>query len=181
MDSSRSAERARSILLLIFLFSVGVVLVTTVYGIIMSIIQGTEVVGQTFVDVEFPPIHIFPFFYMKPVSWLFAAIIALVHSTLELGKNRISRLSPFKKALVKLAAFIVGTLASYEVFFNFTLWSGLIGANAILGHLDPDLIINPFPNPKISWNIVFATKMYLALMIACFYTFIFISRSESQT
>jgi len=173
-----SSERPKRMLLVLWLFSLGVVIVTTVYGVTMSLIQGVEVVGQTFVDVEFPPIHIFPFFYMKPISWLFAGILCFAYCTLELKKETIRNLPTSVKSLTKIVVFMVGTLAFYEVLFNFTLWGGLIAANATLGHLDPDIMINPFPNPKIPWNIVFATKMYLATVIVTFYTFVFISRLD---
>ncbi len=168
-------------LLVLWLFSLGVVILTTVYGVTMSLIQGIEVVGQTFVDVEFPPIHIFPFFYMKPISWLFAGILCLAYCTLELKKEAISNLSTSIRSLAKIVLFMVGTLATYEVLFNFTLWGGLIAANATLGHLNPDIMTNPFPNPKIPWNIVFATKMYLATVVVTFYGFIFTSRLERES
>jgi hypothetical protein len=178
LDISTPSERAKSLIRIVWIFSIGIIAVTTAYGVIMSVVQGTEIVGQTFVDVEFPPIHIFPIFYMKPVSWLFAAIVAFVFSSLELWKERVRMLSPLIKTVIKTSTFMVCALAFYEVLFNFTLWSGLIGANAVLGHVNPDLIINPFPNPKIPWNIVFATKMYLALVISTAYCFIFINRLE---
>jgi type III secretory pathway component EscS len=175
-----SAEMTNKILGIIWLFSLGVVIITTVYGVAMSVIQGIEVVGQTFVDVEFPPIHIFPFFYMKPISWLFAAILSLTYCTIELKKESIRNLSPFVKGVTKIVAFMIGILAAYEVLFNFTLWGGLIAADATLGHLNPDLMINPFPNPKIPWNIVFATKIYLATMIVSFYYFLSVNRMQKS-
>jgi len=180
VDLSTPAEKSRSILRVVGLFSLIVVLVTTIYGVTMSIILNIEIVGQTFVNVEFPPIHIFPIFYMKPVSWLSFAIVSLVYCTLELGKERVKTLSPFKKEAVRLAAFVIGFMALYEVFFNFTLWSGLIARDSILGRLNPDLIYNPFPNPDIPWSIVFATKMYLVTTIICFYAFYFLTRLDRE-
>ncbi|MEM2094730.1 MAG: hypothetical protein QXI32_05480 [Candidatus Bathyarchaeia archaeon] len=164
----------------LWLFSLCIIIVTVVYGVTMSFIHGVEVVGQTFVDVEFPPIHVFPFFYMKPISWLFAAIICISYCSLELKKDAIRKRSQFAKSMAKIVVFMIGTLASYEVLFNFTLWSGLIAADATLGRLNPDLMVNPFPNPKIPWNIVFATKIYLATTIVSFYSFIFLSRLDSE-
>jgi hypothetical protein len=176
IDLSTPSERSRSIFRVVGLLSLVVVLVTTTYGIIMSIILNVDVVGQTFVNVEFPPIHIFPIFYMKPVSWLSASIIILVYCTLELGKDRINALSLSVKELTKLMMFVIGSMALYEVLFNFTLWSGLIASDAILGNLNPDIIVNPFPNPQIPWSIVFATKMYLIATIATYYSFYFITK-----
>jgi hypothetical protein len=181
IDLSTQAERTRSILRAVGLFSLIVVLVTTIYGVVMSIRMNVEVVGQTFVNVEFPPFHIFPIFYMKPVSWLSLSIVSLVYCTLELGKDRIRALSTSVKEAVRYLAFISGFMALYEVLFNFTLWSGLIASDAILGKFNPDLIINPFPNPAIPWSIVFATKMYLVVVAIGFYTFYFLSKLSRES
>ena len=163
---------------IVAIISLIVIVVTTSYGIVMSIIHGVEVVGQTFVDVEFPPIHIFPIFYMKPVTWLSSAILLFAYSILELSKNRIIQATKVERNFAKILAFIVGSLAGYEVLFNFTLWSGLIAAESLTGILNPDLIINPFPNTKIPWNINFASKMYFSLVIVTAYFFITVSRIE---
>jgi len=181
VDLSTPTERRRSIFRVAGLFSLAVVLVTTIYGVVMSIVLNVEVVGQTFVNVEFPPIHVFPIFYMKPVTWLSAATVSLVYCTLELGKERIKALSPFKKELVRFLAFVLGFMALYEVLFNFSLWSGLMASGAILGQLNPDNLINPFPNPEVPWSIVFATKMSLVAAIMCFYGFYFMTRLNRET
>lgn len=181
IDLSTPYEKSRSILRVVGLFSLIVVATTTFYGVVMSIIQNVEVVGQTFINVEFPPIHVFPIFYMKPISWLSIAIVSLVYCTLELGTERIKTISAPRKEFARLITFSVGAMALYEVLFNFTLWSGLIGADAILGQLNPDIIVNPFPNPEIPWNIVFATKMYLVLTIVMFYGFYFITKLDRRS
>lgn len=162
------------------LFSLTIIIVVTSYGLIMSFFKGIDVVGQTFVDVEFPPIHVFPIFYMKPITWLNFAIILFTYSSLELSRDRIARLTEFKRSLIKVIAFVVAALTLYEVLFNFTLWSGLIASNSLLGELNPDLIINPFPNPQSPWNIVFATKLYLAGMIVSAYLLWFLRSVEGK-
>ncbi len=180
--SSSNGDKIRTLYKILALFSLAIIVITTLYGIIMSVLKGVEVVGQTLVDVEFPPIHVFPIFYMKPISWLNLAIILIVYSTLELGKERISKLSNLKISLIKIVCFVVGSLAVYEVLFNFTLWSGLIASYALSGEpLNPDVIINPFPNPEIPWNIVFTTKLYFALSITLAYIFYFVSKVEKET
>lgn len=173
-------DKSRKLHKILALFSLTVIVVTTTYGVVMSIINGIEVVGQTLVDVEFPPIHIFPIFYMKPISWLSFATILLVYSVLELTKERISRLSKFKTDLIKIISFVLASLAVYEVLFNFTLWSGLIASEAILGSLNPDMIVNVFPNSQIPWNIVFTTKLYFSIAIVSMYLFYFVSRVERK-
>jgi hypothetical protein len=169
-------DKNRTLYRIIAVVSLFIIAITVSYGIIASIIQGVEVVGQTFVEVEFPPIHIFPFFYAKPISWLFLAIVLQVFSVLELYKEKFTQISEFKINLLKVTLFIIISLSLYEVLFNFTLWSGLMSADALLGKLNPDIIINPFPNPEIPWNIVFATKLYLSALITSGYFFYFLSK-----
>ena len=176
-----TGDKTTKLYKILALFSLSIILITSIYGIVMAIYRAIEVVGETLVDVEFPPIHIFPFFYMKPVTWLNFAIITLTYSSLELGTAVIAKLSEFKKNLIKLSLFVLGSLAVYETLFNFTLWSGLISRDSIKESLNPDLIINPFPNPDIPWNIVFSTKLYLAILIICVYTFYFIKKIESNS
>jgi len=146
----------------------------------MSFVNGVEVVGQTFVTVEFPPIHVFPIFYMKPITWLTFAIILFTYSTLELYRERITTVSDTKTNLALLVSFIVASLSAYELLFNFTLWGGLIASGSLLGNLNPDIIVNPFPNPQIPWNIVFATKMYFSLTVVGLYFFYFVSKVKQE-
>ncbi len=181
MTDASKKDNSRRLYKILALFSLIITVVTVSYGVIMSVFNGVEIVGQTFVDVEFPPIHVFPIFYMKPITWLNFAIIVLTYSTLELYKERIAALSEFKIKVIKTLSFLMAALSVYEVLFNFTLWSGLIAADAILGKLNPDVIINPFPNPKIPWNIVFTTKLYLAATILSTYIFYFVSKFERKT
>jgi hypothetical protein len=173
-------HKNRALYKMIAWISLLIIVVTVSYGLIASIIQGVEVVGQTFVEIEFPPIHIFPFFYAKPISWLFLAIVLQVFSVLELYKEKLARISQFKINILKVVLFIIISLSLYEVLFNFTLWGGLMSADALLGKLNPDVIINPFPNPEIPWNIVFATKLYLSGLITSGYFFYFISKIERK-
>lgn len=180
MVSFFRGDRTQILYKIAAIFSLVIIIITTSYGIIMSVFRDVEVVGQTFVDVEFPPIHVFPIFYMKPVTWLSFALVMLTYSGLELGRERIILLSKFKRSLIKIILFGAISLSTYEVLFNFTLWSGLIATDSLLGKLNPDIIINPFPNTKIPWNINFATKMYFSLTIVSVYSFYVINKIERE-
>ena len=136
---------------------------------------GIKVVGETFVNLEFPPPTISPI-YAKPITWFMASLIVFWFSFLELNRETILKFSKLSRQLFMLITFFIGAMALYEVLFNFTLWGSLMGASKILGELNPDILINPFPNPEIPWNLVFATKIYLSLTIISFYTFYFLSR-----
>lgn len=179
IDLSSDEQRRRTVFRVLGVAALGVVVATSLYGLVATIIQGVDVVGQTLVEIEFPPISAFPLFYSKPVTWLSAAILVLWFCVLELGKERIARIQPLTRSFLKFLAFFVAGMAFYEVLFNFTLWSGLIAKGAIVGELNPDVMINPFPNPKTPWSIVFATKMFTVLTIVSAYSFYYLQRLEA--
>jgi len=160
---------------IVCLISFGIVITVSVYGIVTAIMQGTKVIGETFVNTEFPPT--FPF-YAKPITWFMASAIVCWYSLLELNKGMISKFSRFNRELLMLIAFLVGAVTLYEVLFDFTLWGSLMAAHP---GLNPDTFVNIWPNPEVACNLVFATKIFLLLTIASFYTFYFLRRIESKS
>jgi hypothetical protein len=180
IDLSSEKEKLHTFFRLIIFSSLFIILATSSYGIFASITQDVNVVGETLVTFEVPPISMFPLFYSKPITWLSAAILAMFFSVLELNVERISKWSKSRRDFIKFASLFIGAMAFYEVLFNFTLWSGLIARDAILGELNVDIIKNPFPNPQTPWNIVFATKLFTVLTIIAAYSVMYLYRIESK-
>ncbi|MCP8311488.1 MAG: hypothetical protein L6M37_00860 [Candidatus Methylarchaceae archaeon HK02M1] len=178
IDLSNEDEKIKTAYRIILILSVIVMVTTITYGIAVAIIQGVDVVGETFVTVEFPPPELIPIFYAKPVTWLAASIIAFWFSFFELNKNRILRLPRSFRKICIFIAFFMAAMAFYEVLFNFTIWGALMAKEAIVGELNPDLLQNPFPNPEKPWNLVFATKLFLVVTVIALYTFYFLLRLE---
>ncbi len=179
INLSNEEEKIKTMYRIICLASFIIIITVTIYGIVTAAILDIDVIGETFVNVEFPPI-VFPF-YAKPITWFMASMIVFWFSLLELEKEMISKFSKFKRQLFKLIAFFVGAMTLYEVLFNFTLWGSLMAASEILGELNPDVLLNIYPNPEVSWNLVFATKMFLLITIISFYTYYFLRRIESRS
>ncbi|HJN57392.1 MAG: hypothetical protein QF812_00475 [Nitrososphaerales archaeon] len=180
INLSNEEEKIRTFFKLISLISLVVIISTSIYGILGTLIQGGNVVGEVLVTLEVPPIEVFPLFYSKPITWLSAAILALYFSSLELGKDMVMQWRKFHRDILKFFAFFVCAMATYEVLFNFTLWGGLIASDSILGELNVDIIKNTFPNPETPWNIVFATKLFTVLTIISAYSFYYLQRIESK-
>ena len=180
IDFSNEEEKIRTFFKLISLVSLVIIISTSIYGVLGTLIQGGNVVGEVLVTLEVPPIELFPLFYSKPITWLSAAILALFFSSLELGKDTVMQWKKFHRDILKFFAFFVCAMATYEVLFNFTLWGGLIASDSILGELNVDLIKNTFPNPETPWNIVFATKLFTVLTIISAYSFYYLQRIESK-
>jgi hypothetical protein len=179
IDLSTEEEKIRTFYKLISLISLLIISITSAYGILATIIQGGNVVGEILVTLEVPPISVFPLFYSKPITWLSASILALFFSSLELGKDKVIQWSKPRRDFLRFLAFFVAAMAAYEVLFNFTLWSGLIARDSIIGELNVDIIKNTFPNPNTPWNIVFATKLFTVLTIISAYAFFYLQRIES--
>ncbi|NWG09544.1 MAG: hypothetical protein HXX80_04455 [Nitrososphaerales archaeon] len=169
-------ERIRTVYKIICIVTAAIIVAITVYGIVATVVQGVEVVGETLVNIEFPPMEFL--FYAKPTTWLVASMIAFWFCFLELNKERILNLPRSIRQVCTLLAFFVLSMALYEVLFNFTIWGGLIASTSILGELNPDVLVNPFPNPEVPWNLVFATKIFFVITIISFYTFYFLRRIE---
>ena len=180
INLSNEEEKIRTFFKLISLISLVVIISTSIYGVLGTLIQGGNVVGEVLVTLEVPPIEVFPLFYSKPITWLSAAILALYFSSLELGKDMVMQWRKFHRDILKFFAFFVCAMATYEVLFNFTLWGGLIASDSILGELNVDIIKNTFPNPETPWNIVFATKLFTVLTIISAYSFYYLQRIESK-
>src|SRR3989337_3712576 len=157
-----------------------IIVITSIYGILEAFLLNADVVGETFVTFEFPPISVFPLFYSKPITWLSASLLSFYLTLLELNVEKISKLTGSLRNSLRLVALFVGAMAFYEVMFNFTLWSGLIAREGILGVLNVDIIKNPFPNPKTPWNIGFAPKLFTVLFVLALYSVYYLQRIESK-
>ncbi len=164
---------------IICLLSASVILLISSYGAVAAILGHIDVVGATLVNVEFPSPEVFPV-YAKPVTLLMAAALCLTFSGLELARPAFLRRSGTTYSFVKLIAFVGAVLAAYEVMYNFAIWTAEISTNSLLGILNPDFLINQFPNPKQPWNLVFATKLSTTLLAIGLYVFYYIRQVERE-
>lgn len=154
--------------------------VVSLYALGTYLRYGSEAVGDVLVQVEFPPPDLFPLFYAKPVTWLSVSIVALWFSVLQLLRPRIAKISPLGRTVLRFIAFLAISVTVYEVLFNFSLWSALMASENLRGRFNPDLLINPYPNPEIPWNLVFATKIYTAALVMSLYSFFYLHRPQSR-
>ncbi len=69
IDLSSDEQRTRSVYKVLAIIAGIVILGTGSYGVVATTQLGVEVVGETLVTVEFPPIEGFPLYKPKPVTW----------------------------------------------------------------------------------------------------------------
>ncbi len=156
-----------------------VILLISSYGIVAEITGHIDIVGAVLVNVEFPSPSVFPI-YAKPVSFLMIATLALTYSSFELAKPHMVHFRKSQISFIKLLAFVGIALAAYEVFYNFAIWTAQLATSSLLGSLNPDVIINSFPNPKTPWNLVFATKLSTTVLAISLYVFYVMRQIERE-
>jgi hypothetical protein len=147
------------------------------YAVISLLTQGVGIIGSNLVNVEFPPPSIFPI-YAKPITILYVATLTFMYAELELMRGRAARISHESLRVYKFLSFFSATIAFFELAYNLIFWSGGIAAQAVLGHLNPDAIANPYPDLLHPINVVFASKIAAVFLIAGVYVFYYISKIE---
>ncbi len=139
--------------------------------------------GFQFVQAEWPPLNISPYFYAKPITWF--AYFSFLYWTfgLEAKRARFLALSPEVRRFLFIGTAVVAFGAFYEIFFNFAIWTSLItitSANCIPPPCTPDTLANPFPNIRNTINLVFATKVVTTVFALSIYSLWFLNRVERE-
>lgn len=159
--------------------SVAIILIVVGYALYSILTQGLGIIGQNLVTVEFPPPSVSPL-YMKPITYLYFASLVLLYTGLELNRERIKRTPSHIISLSKFFCFFVAVVFFFELAYNLVFWGGEIAAGAVLGHLDPDTILNPFPELQHPVNVVFAAKLFTVFLISGVYGFYFLTGIEKS-
>lgn len=161
----------------IVLTCTGIVLSLTSYSIVASVMGHIDIVGANLVDVQIPAQGIVS---VKPISILMAAGLALTFSGLELARPTMLKFSNTTYSYLKLIIFAGTALCAYEVFYNFAIWIAQLSTASLVGVLNPDIVVNPFPNPQTPWNLVFATKLTTMILAVGLYAFYYIRTLEKE-
>jgi hypothetical protein len=156
----------------------GIILLLTSYSIVASVMGHIDVVGATLVNVQIPSQN--DALSVKPISILMAAALGLTYSGLELARPAMLKYSNAIYSYLKMFIFTGTALCAYEVLYNFAIWIAQLSAASIAGILNPDIVVNSFPNPSIPWNLVFATKLTTTMLAAGLYSFYFVRSLEKE-
>ena len=148
-----------------------------VYALISLVMEGIGVIGSSLVDVELPNPYISPV-YAKPITLLYAAALIFMYTELELIRERVVKLQDGTVHVFRLLAFFAAVVAFFELAYNLIFWGGEIAAESVLGHLNPDTIANYYPDLTHPINLVFATKIAAAVLIAGVYVFYYLTRVQ---
>lgn len=137
----------------------------TVFGIYAMLIEweenGTYVMGEALVKTEFPFDN-----FAKLSTWLFFSSIIGWYCVTRIGWKKTTNLRSWKMALVQLMILGFAIICLYEVLYNFIVLNAQITAGIIDGKVpDIDSLTIAYPDPNRPWNLIFATKIFLAAFI----------------
>ena len=153
--------------------------VTSLYGLIEAVrgylTDSIITVGENLVDIEWP----LPYF-AKPVTYLSFSLVAFWYSITHIYHKKFVEISQLKRSFLIFFSLIVAFGSGYEVLYNFTVWGALMSAEAFSGILNPDFLNIAYPNPKTPWNLVFATKLFIALFVISLHSLYILKTNEPK-
>jgi len=158
-------DKRTALLYKIILYICGAIMaIITIYALSISLVEyfnsGKIVVGEILTTSEFPIKGL-----AKPVSYLMLSSIVGWYCVTRLGERVTRNNSKTSIALIELISIVATVISLYELIYNFMIWNSLITVNMLKGTIDIDKLSMPYPSQNTPWNLVFATKMFLASLI----------------
>ena len=160
MDYSIIAEdstSSRKIYLIVFYISAVIMAAITMYALYASLIEflstGKTVIGDVLVTTEFPVKGL-----SKLVTYLMIVSVLAWYCVTKLGGEKVKDVKPSVRAVLQLIVLVIALVSQ--------------------GVMKLDTINVPYPNPKVPWNLVFATKMSLAAFLISAHGFYIMARKK---
>ncbi len=158
-------DKKTALLYKIILYICGAIMaIITIYSLSISLADyltnGKVVVGEILATSEFPIKG-----FAKPVSYLMLSSVIGWYCVTRLGERVTRNNSKTSIALIELIAIAATVISLYELIYNFMIWNALITVNMLRGEVDIDKLSISYPSQNTPWNLVFATKMFLASLI----------------
>ncbi len=132
------------------------------------------VIGENLVLVE---VQVLPNFYMKPITFftycLFLSFAFGLNT--DLSRRRMLQVSAPVLRAIYIAAWLVALGSGFEVMYHAVLWSAAL---AVQGLANPDLVVNPFPQSSSPINVVFASKIVVAIFFMSLFLIDYLRRID---
>lgn len=172
-------DYARNFLKVAAAISFVVMTVIGAYGIVSAIKEyltvGVVTIGTWFVEIEWPFQH-----FAKPITYLSVSMVVFTFSVLELRKHKLAELQRFSRSFYALIALVVAFVSFYEMLYNFVVWNALITADAVRGIIAIDNQNIAYPDPKIPWNLPFATKIFCSSFFVGLIIFYYLWKTDPE-
>jgi hypothetical protein len=147
---------------------------------IAALIAGTfeafppYVVGENLILVE---IHILPGFYLKPMTlFTYSFFLAFAFGLYTPNTlRRAKKLRPEVRRFIYIIACFLVMASGFEIIYHIVLWSAAL---AYQGLLNPDIIVNPWPQNRFPINVVFAAKLVVMIFSISIFVIDYLNRIE---
>jgi len=146
---------------------------TLVFGVYITMEEwmknGTYVMGEALQNT-FIPIENFS----RISTWIFFSTIIGWYCVSRIGWKRTAenKIVGWRMALLQLMLLSFSIITLYEVLYNFTVLNAKMTAGFIEGNVpNIDMLSIAYPDPNRPWNLVFATKIFLAAFIISSHAF----------
>ena len=138
-----------------------------IFGVYVTMIEwmenGTYVMGEAIHNTTIPFEN-----FARVTTWIFFSTIIGWYCVTRIGWKRTAgdKIVGTKMALLQLMLLGFSIISLYEVLYNFTVLNAQMTAGVINGMVpDIDRLAVAYPDPDRPWNLVFATKVFLAAFI----------------
>jgi hypothetical protein len=176
---TKDEKRARTIYLMVFYFCAIIMILITFYSLYVSIDEylktGKVVIGEVLVYTEFPVPGL-----AKLITYLMIVTVVGWYCVTKLGQDKVKNIPESVKAVLQLVVLAILVISIYEFIYNFIIWNSFITVDAINGIIRLDDLSVPYPNPNTPWNLVFATKMSLSVLLISAHGFYTISKHKNN-
>ncbi|MFQ5440492.1 MAG: hypothetical protein ACE5DL_03415 [Nitrosopumilaceae archaeon] len=144
-----------------------------IFGVYITMVEwmenGKYVMGEAIHNTVFPFEN-----FARGSTWIFFSTIIGWYCVSRIGWKRTAgtKLIGTRMALLQLMLLGFAIITLYEVLYNFTVLNATIAAGVIEGQVpDIDRLSVAYPDPDRPWNLVFATKVFLAAFIISAHAF----------
>jgi hypothetical protein len=146
---------------------------TLVFGVYVTmgewIEDGKYVMGEAIHNTVFPFEN-----FARVSTWIFFSTIIGWYCVSRIGWKRTAgnKIIGWRMGLLQLMLLGFAIITLYEVLYNFTVLNATMTAGIIEGQVpDIDKLSVAYPDPDRPWNLVFATKVFLAAFIISTHAF----------
>ena len=151
-------------------FHYGCIFVFGVYVTMQEWMEnGTYVMGEAIHNTTIPFEN-----FARVSTWIFFSTIIGWYCVSRIGWRRTAgnKIVGTRMALLQLMLLGFSIITLYEVLYNFSVLNAQIAAGVIDGMVpDIDKLSIAYPDPDRPWNLVFATKVFLAAFIISTHAF----------
>ena len=144
-----------------------------IFGVYVTMVEwiekGSYVMGEAIHNTVIPFEN-----FARVSTWIFFSTIIGWYCCSRIGwKNTAgNKIVGLRMALLQLMLLGFAIITLYEVLYNFTVLNAKIAAGVIDGIVpDIDKLSVAYPDPDRPWNLVFATKIFLAAFIISAHAF----------